>query len=314
MAENQDQAKAYPKSCKEVVELLQPQLDRVMTALQTLTGTVGAFRAKLGNDETVSLDGIANMLKDVTASITHANARVDEVVQKTIPTVVDHVAQVQEAHVLKSLDTDVWLRKVNVMVFGIPGDAGEEREETEAKVLDFAKLQLGVDTEPAAVAAVHRLSRTDKDAGIIIRFVRFSEAEKWCTAAARNGQKLKDAQPKRISVVQDVPPVLREIRSELLRKRATMLRDNPGVKISLRHVPQWPYLQLVSQERRGPVAGQPPPRREVICHDWSKAYVAAKYIGVGSIRCTAVKTVEEIGVQLAAPGFRPGAVGGAAAT
>ena len=62
------------------------------------------------------------------------------------------------------------------MVFGIPGDAGEEREETEAKVLDFAKLQLGVDTEPAAVAAVHRLSRTDKDAGIIIRFVQLKRS------------------------------------------------------------------------------------------------------------------------------------------
>ena len=287
---------------------LQASMDSVKTHL-TGQGTKIDGAVTAIDDIKQRFDGIVTSVGEVKASLEFTQNQVSDITNRVIPAVADHFADVQVAAVTKTLEQDVWNRKRNVLVTGIDGDAGESEEETKAKICDWAKVTLGVDTHPDHVAAAHRLNSTKAKAGIIVRFIHFPEAEKWASAAARRGADLK---AKRISVVVDLPPCLRTVRKELLDKRAAVIAADPTKKGHIKLLPHFPFVQLVTQKRVavGTPRDQLPPR-VIVDHEWCRAKLAAEYLGVPSIRCTVVKSVEEI--QLAGLGFRPGPPAAAAA-
>ena len=304
-----------PTNTKDVVAYVKPVFSKIGDQLALLQKTIEDVQTHLKSQDVkidgtadavtdikLGLDGVVKKVDDLQKALEFAQDQVTDVTQRVIPTVVDHVSDVQVAAISKTLERDVWDRKRNVLVTGIAGDAGESEEETRAKVCDFANTQLEVPTKPEHIAAAHRLNNSKANAGIIVRFLHFPEAEKWASAAARRGVAMKE---KKISVVVDLPPCLRTVRKELLDKRKTLMTADPQQKGHIKLLPQFPFVQLVMQKRVA--VGTPRdllPPRVMVDHEWSRDKLAAAYIGVPSIRCTVVKSLEEI--QLAGLGFVAG--------
>ena len=176
-----------------------------------------------------------------------------------VPAVVKHVAKVQTAAAMETLRQDVYNRRYNVMVYGLQGPAYEDEEATEALVLDWVKVNLNIDTPVYAIGRAHRLKRGEANCGIIVRFNRHGLAEKWVSAATRIGRQLKQM---KVSLVQDLPPALRITRNALLAKRADAMKAGDVEKAFVRHVPTYPFVQLVVQKKV--VGAGPAPPREII--------------------------------------------------
>lgn len=86
-------------------------------------------------------------------------------------------------------------------------------------------------------AACHRLKQ-ERDAGIIARFVDLQQRNRWLQGARKlKGKNLN------ISISPDLPPVLLPLKKELLTKRST-LAPEAKARAHVRHLRQWPYLEL----------------------------------------------------------------------
>ena len=287
-----------PTNTPAVMAFIKPQFAQISDQLSQLVDAVCDLKKDLQTNgdkldgATTEIARLSNVLDGVKASLVHTQAEVFTVVNETIPAVVDHVADVQTASIIKQIEQDVWNRKRNILISGLPGPAGESDEETEALVKDWIQNTLGVDVSAGNyVVASHRLNHKKEKSGIIVRFSKFSMAGTVVTAAARKGRELKD---KRISVVIDLPPVLRSVRKSLLDKRAEIVTANPNLRGHIKLVQQWPFVQLVTQPKLPFGANIPRPPLTFVDHDWGKEKVAAQYVGVPSIRSDAVDTLENI--------------------
>ena len=284
-------AEKYPdlvgtQTLGEAMQVLQPALVSIFTQLASLTDSMVTFTAsQKATDSKIDVVGsrLEKKMTDVISSLHHTQAEVVSLKTRVIPDIVAHIARVQTATIITQLAQDVWARKWNVMVFGVRGPAGEPQEATEAAVLDWAKINLGVTTSPEQLMAAHRLDKSKADAGIIVRFTSLPMAEAWVSAATRKGKTLKQMRPK-VSVIQDLPPVLRASRNSLLAKRQQLLKDGVAEKAYVRHLAKWPFCQLVVQEKA--TAAGTPGRRQYHEPDqslYSKESIAALYVGVADI-------------------------------
>lgn len=140
---------------------------------------------------------------------------------------------------LKHIDNDMYSRKWNIIVHGIKGPRNESEEETEKKIREMASDILKIDdaknrsTHP--FAACHRLSR-EADSGVIVKFSNLTSKNIWMAET----KKLKG---NRISISQDLPPILKPLKSELLGFRK-MLNPEQKPKTKLIYSKSWPYLSL----------------------------------------------------------------------
>ena len=98
----------------------------------------------------------------------------------------------------------------------------------------FSSIFNASDTD---LAACHRLSKR-ADSGIIVRFKDLKQRNAWLSGA-KNLKK----HPDKISVSQDLPPVLRTLKTELLGKRKDLPPPQKS-KSNLRYLKSWPYIEL----------------------------------------------------------------------
>ena len=99
---------------------------------------------------------------------------------------------------------------------------------------DHLQVDSASDTD---LAACHRLSKR-ADSGIIVRFKDLKQRNAWLSGA----KNLKN-HPDKISVSQDLPPVLRTLKTELLGKRKDLPPPQKS-KSNLRYLKSWPYIEL----------------------------------------------------------------------
>lgn len=203
--------------------------------MANIESSVTSFKKNLSEIETQCAE-----LKD---AIEFQGAELGEVKEKTIPDVkVKCDANTQRA--LDSiLDTKVWLRKWNLILYNVPGSKDEETADTRDKVRGVIEDGLGM-TGEIPLAAAHRLpSRSNhKDAPppIIVRFVDLDHRDGvlWKASNLRKVEIYK-----KVGIVPDLPPELRGRRASLLKMKAQLPQDQRA-KAKLVYLKKPPYLLL----------------------------------------------------------------------
>ena len=217
----------------------------------------------------VQLSEVSTQLKiindkynSIEAAISDLSAKMDKTLNVFLPSIVKKSFDLTAALTEKHLDKEVHSRKWSVIVQGLPGDAGESESVTRQKCINLAVNHLGL-TESSSLdfAACHRLSN-QSGAAIIARFVDLDKRNQWLS----NAKKLA-SYPGRVSISPDLPPILRDVKLQLLKKRSEL---NPEMKKAsfVRHLKSFPYVQL-------DIRGRPPIRPDITLHD-----LAAKYLNV----------------------------------
>ena len=202
-----------------VREEMAAQMERVEGKLQQL----GELQEKVGSLEEAA---------------TFTGHRVDGLYDDVIPAITAYIQQIAEGLAMQTLDLDIHRRKWNLTVHGIPGEPEELESTTRQLVASLAKDKMGIDGASVAdFSACHRLKQA-KDAPIIVRFVDLGRRNQFL-ANARN---LANHRP-HVSIAPDIPPVLREVRKDLLESRKNL---PPDVKkrSGIRYRPKWPYMEL----------------------------------------------------------------------
>ena len=185
-----------------------------------------------------SLKEIQTRVDNIEKSLQYTSDLLEETVKRTLPSLADHVAQLTEAMTMQTLNLDVHRRKWNMILHGIEGPENESESDTRAKCLRFATEVLKVDDgQSTHMSACHRLSRK-QNAGIIIRFCDLSQRDRWL-AGTRNLR----GYPKKISLSPDMPPPLRKVKDDVMKKRRD-LEPSLKSKSRVRYLPVWPYVEL----------------------------------------------------------------------
>ena len=163
---------------------------------------------------------------------------INKQVSEAIPDLEDKFTELKSKMCMKLLDIDTHRRKWSIIINGPKGEPREDECITRSKVRTFAKDQLkcpGADLHP--LAACHRLSQKS-NAGIIISFVDLYDRNQWLT----NAKNLKNC-TENISISPDLPPVLRPMKSDLLKQRKSLPAADKQ-KSHIRYFPTWPYVSL----------------------------------------------------------------------
>ena len=112
----------------------------------------------------------------------------------------------------------------------------------------MAKEYLDIpDASVGDFAACHRLTNRS-GAAIIARFVDLDVRNLWLSRAKKLAR-----YPGRVSISPDLPPILRDVKQELLRKRANLDQEKKRQSY-VKHLKTFPYVQL---EIRGQQAVKP---------------------------------------------------------
>ena len=145
---------------------------------------------------------------------------------------------------LQTLELDVHRRKWTLTIPGLKGDADEHEDDTRDACIDLAKTHLDVkDAKASDLAACHRLGKK-AGSGIIVRFPDLRQRNQWLMGAKNLRNHMDN-----ISLIPDLPPVLRPLKTELLNIRRDMPPDRKS-RSSLRYLKQWPYIELVCGQSR----------------------------------------------------------------
>lgn len=207
---------------EEITERLE-NLEKKVSDIANLKTTIDSHDKRLGEHEH-SLDFQGDQIKDI--------------LENSIPDLEKKFCDLTEKMCMKMLDMDMHRRKWSVIINGLDGEAGESESVTRDKVKTFAmdKMQVtGADSHP--IAACHRLAQK-KDAGITVRFVDLNHRNEWLS----NAKNLKSSNLN-VSLSPDLPPVLRPLKSDILKQR----KDLPPAlkqKSQVKYHPTWPYVSL----------------------------------------------------------------------
>jgi hypothetical protein len=160
--------------------------------------------------------------------------------EKEVAHLTHRLKEVSVTNALHSVDRDVYSRKWNVIIGGLPGIEHETDTSTEAKVRDMAKTQLKIPSAHAmTLAACHRLSQK-KNAPIIVKFVNLSDRNSFLS----NAKELKNTQMN-ISISPDLPPILKDLRDEILKERKNQPTEQKK-QSKIEYTKSWPYMTLKS--------------------------------------------------------------------
>ena len=130
------------------------------------------------------------------------------------------------------------MRKWSLTVQGVQGPPNEDESATRKAMIDFATNCLLIENAgQLQFVACHRLSNK-ADAATLIIFVDLAERNRWL----HHAKNLKN-QKRKFSVNPDLPPLVRDLKGELLK----MKQELPAAvkaKASIRYLRQWPYVEL----------------------------------------------------------------------
>ena len=204
--------------------------DKLRAELKSLNEPI---RTQLDSIE-VKLTGLAALEKSVA---TH-KVEIDNIRQKTLPDMSQHMTELIAGCALQCLDLHMHHRKFALVIQGVKGERNETPEKTRKSIIDLARTELKVEAKEQDFAACHR-NGPDAGSSIHARFVDLSTRDRFLA----NAKKLARSKQKGISISVDVPPCLRKVRKELADLRKG-LPDERKRRSFIKHLPSWPYFQL----------------------------------------------------------------------
>ena len=208
---------------EEMNKIIKSQIDERLTRME---------------DSIKVMSDYGKTLASVEAACNHTSQRLDALHDTTLPNLASHSQKVADALVFQTLDLDVHRRKWNLTLQGLPGEAGENENVTRRSCIKLAREKLGItEAKEDDFSACHRLKQ-GPNAGIIIRFRDLRDRNMWLDSAKR----LKDSQMK-ISLSPDLPPKLRQLKTELLNIRKGLPTEQKS-RSTVRYLAQWPYVEL----------------------------------------------------------------------
>ena len=181
------------------------------------------FNMESKHDEIkVVVENITRRVGELENSLQFQAKETEDLKREVLPAIKSDIGKVRD----EVLALDMWGRKWNVIVFGLP-QRSQELETgavTERLVRQFFKEKLKVGDDMASriqFQAVHRLKKKGRDGiiPIIIRFVNLNDRDT-IFLHARNLSKDSG-----IRIVQDLPPVLVKKRAALLDERRQLPAD-----------------------------------------------------------------------------------------
>ena len=234
---------------------IQPVLD-AQTSIQASQQTM----AKKLDEALDELTIVRNKVGDLEAAVQHSSDRVDTIVSNTLPCVTQHISSIATALAMRQLDLDVHQRKWALVISGVDGAAREKEDDTRAACLALARNALKVaDAMNTGISACHRLS-PEANSAIYIRFADLQQRTNWLSNA-----KNLAGRDNNISISPDIPPVLRQLKKDLLAQRRE-LAPNVRKHSSIHHIKQWPYmiLKIRNQADQHPKVSQQTIVRDVL--------------------------------------------------
>ncbi|OWF48114.1 hypothetical protein KP79_PYT26132 [Mizuhopecten yessoensis] len=141
---------------------------------------------------------------------------------------------------------ELWGRKWNLVIKGLPGSSAETPKETEVKFRTFLKTELklsGEHVDSILLQAIHRLPSGDiHSRNFIVRFMSLIDRDMVMKSAMGN---LKAGCGK--AVMTDLTPELSKLRGALLKKRREMA-PSLKAKTKLVYLKDAPFLELVPRK------------------------------------------------------------------
>jgi hypothetical protein len=160
--------------------------------------------------------------------------------EKEVACLTQELKELSVTNAMHAVDRDVYSRKWNLIIGGLPGTENEPENSTEAKVRDMAKFQLKIQSAHSmTLAACHRLSR-DKNAPIIVKFINLNDRNSFLS----NAKQLKNCDSC-ISISPDLPPILKDLRDEILKERKNLPSEQKKL-CKIEYTKSWPYMTLKS--------------------------------------------------------------------
>ena len=130
------------------------------------------------------------------------------------------------------------MMKWNLIIQGVKGTANENDSTRREAAIVLATTGLRVvNAANSRIAACHRINNKE-NAPIIVKFCDLSERNRWLDGA----NNLKN-QTERISLNPDLPPTIRNLKTELLRLKKELPAEQKA-RSSVRYIRQWPYVEL----------------------------------------------------------------------
>ena len=192
---------------------------------------------EIRNDYSVLKNTVSN-LESFAENIT---ATVREINEKAIPNIEEKFEEIVSEECKERQRLEMWGRKWNMVVRGIPGDMREPARQTEKKVRECLVSVLKMDEEFAQnvlFTAVHRLpGGIDNKRNVIVRFSSLLDKED-VIQAARQLEKGSG-----YSFVHDLTQEASKLRASLLQKLRS-LPDEERKKTKLVYLRDYPFVAL----------------------------------------------------------------------
>ncbi len=181
---------------------------------------------------------ITETVRELEKAMQYTSDNQHQLTQNKLPEFSSHLEQLASALVLRTLDMEVHTRNWNLIIQGLKGPGNENESATRKSIINLASTLLQVENAAdLQIAACHRLNNKE-NAPIIVKCCDLSERNRWL-AGAKNLKHQID----RISINPDLPPTIRNFKTELLKMKKELPAEQKA-RSSIRYIRQWPYVEL----------------------------------------------------------------------
>ena len=188
------------------------------------------------------LSGVKKTVADIEASLSYAQEEITDIQEKDIP----QLQRDLEFEKNERLKLELWGRKWNLIITGIPGVVREPAVQSEIRVREFLQRKLNMAESVVGnmlFQAVHRLPGRKQYPNIIVRFLSLIDKDRVFHAASNLPPNSGHA------VFSDLPPELAKRRLDLLEKRRN-LPDHERKGWKLKYLKTSPFIELVRKENQ----------------------------------------------------------------
>lgn len=221
-------------SVKEECELLEKKLES--TVENSVKSAVSNAMAAMEERFAV----LNTQTRDNTAAIINHDVVLDEIQSKTLPAVQDQAKNMITAMGMRLLEDQMHKRKWSLIVTGIQGQRGENEWDTRNNMIEFAHNELEIhNAHLTNFSACHRLKQSD-NAPVIIKFNDLAQKDTWL----RKAYLLKRAKK---SVIQDVPPTIRDLRQNVYEQKKALSPDQQQEQWAIKYHQAWPFVEMKSK-------------------------------------------------------------------
>lgn len=230
-ADDKDNPGSAPISADEIRVIMREELANV------IANELGPRLIRV-EEQLAQVVGLKDRVVELEKAAQHSADVHEELIQTTMPSLNTHIENVATTLTLRTIDMELHRRKWGLIVQGVKGPPNEEENATRKSMIEFATNCLQIENASnLQFVACHRLSNK-ADAATLIIFVDLADRNRWL----HHAKNLKN-QKRKFSVNPDLPPLIRDLKGELLKMKQELPAAEKA-KASIRYLRQWPYVEL----------------------------------------------------------------------